>query len=325
MFTEIGDTTTAQGYDAEVTLRAGKWSALSATLGGAACGVSIVQPIGAGPASTAVAVEASAVEASAAEASAAEASAAEASAAETTTQGDAAPDPLTVGLEAYWKLDETSASDVVVDSSGNGHSGVSVNGPLPSMLTPPVGFPDRASRSFDGVSQYILVANNQGMNFSGDTTLAAWVNIASVTAGCHYFVAHGYCFTPPGEVALRIGAPGCGGGTLPHYWAAGSWFSAEHSAIAPFSDLDLNVWIHIAGVYAGATWHLYRNGAEIGSLPSTVGAVPVASDWAIGARAPGVGPCVPVPPERYLNGLIDEVRIYRRALGPSEILELYHR
>src|SRR5260370_14876998 len=113
MFTEIGDTTTAQGCDAEVTLRAGKWTALSATLGGAACGVSIVQPIGAGPASTAVAVESSAVEASAAEPSAAEASAAAASAAATRTQGDAAPDPLTVGLEAYCKLDAPRPLHVV--------------------------------------------------------------------------------------------------------------------------------------------------------------------------------------------------------------------
>jgi hypothetical protein len=29
--------------------------------------------------------------------------------------------------------------------------------------------------------------------------------------------------------------------------------------------------------------------------------------------------------ERFFNGSIDDVRIYRRALGPSEIEELYHR
>jgi hypothetical protein len=284
-----------------VTLLSSKWSALTTTLGVTACGVSVAQPIGAGPAPAATAAEAAA------------------------PQGDAGPDPLTVGLVAYWKFDETNAGDVVVDSSGNGHTGTPVNGPLPSTLTPPVGFRDPASRSFDGVSQYILIPNNAEMNFGGATTLTAWVNIASVTDGCHYFLAHGYCFTPPGEVALRIGAPGCGGGTPPHYWAAGSWLMAEHSAVAPLYDLDLNVWIHIAGVYDGQNWLLYRNGEEIARLPSMVGAVPVVSDWAIGARAPGVSPCLPVPAERYFNGLIDEVRLYSRALGPSEILELYHR
>jgi hypothetical protein len=261
----------------------------------AACGFNAAQPIGAGIGSA------------------------------TDGGNDAASDPFAVGLVAYWKLDETGVGDPVVDSSGRGHAGVPVNGPLPSTSTAPVRFPDRASRSFDGTSQYILVVNNQDMDFSGEITLAAWVNVATVTAGCHYIVAHGYCFTPPGEVALRIGAPGCGPGTIDHYWAAGSWLSAEHSAIAPLYDLDLNVWLHIAGVYDGQTWHLYRNGEEVGRQDSTVGAVPVVSDWAIGARAPGVPPCMPVPPERYFDGLIDEVRIYRRALGPSEILELYHQ
>jgi hypothetical protein len=281
-----------------MTVAASQGCALSAALSLVSCGVGIAQPISA--ASPAVA-DAQALE----------------------TQGDAAPDPLAEGLVAYWKLDETDASDVVIDSSGRGHSGVSVNGPLPS--SPPVQFRDGGSRSFDGVSQYIVVANSPDMNFSGEVTLAAWVNIAATTVGCHYFVAHGYCWTPPGEVALRLGAPGCGPGTEDHYWAAGSWLSAEHSAIAPLYDLDYNVWIHIAGVYDGQTWHLYRNGEEIATQTSTVGAVPVDADWSIGARATAPAPCMPTPAERYFDGLIAEVRVYNRALGPSEILELYQR
>ncbi len=275
---------------------------LATTLGVAACGVSVTQPISAGVASTADA----AVEAS-------------------ETQGDSGQDPLLSGLVAYWKLDEVGVSDAIVDSSGRGHSGVAVNGPLPSTAVPPVRFRDTASRSFDGVSQYLLIGNDDDMNFSGEATLAAWVNITSLGAGCHYIVAHGYCWDPPGEVALRIGAPGCGPGGADHYWAAGTWLQAEHSAAAPIYDLDLKVWIHIAGVYDGQVWRLYRNGEEVARQESTVGAVPVAADWAIGARAPSVAPCAPGPSERYFDGSIDDVRIYRRALGPSEILELYHQ
>jgi len=80
----------------------------------------------------------------------------------------------------------------------------------------------------------------------------------------------------------------------------------------------------LAGTYDGTAWRLYRNGAEIAVEPSTVGAVPVASDWAIGARAPGVPPCVPEPAERFFNGAIDDVRIYRRALDADEVEELAH-
>jgi len=282
-----------------VTLPARTWGALLTAFGLAGCGVSVAQPISSGPGGT---PDAEAPD----------------------SQADAA-DPLSQGLVAYWKLDEQASGDAVVDSSGRGHGGMAVNAPAPSAAIPPVRFQDRASRSFDGVSQYVLVANNDDMNFSGEMTLAAWVNISTVTEGCHYIVAHGYCWQPPGEVALRIGAPGCGPGGADHYWAAGSWLMAEHSAVAPLYDLDLKVWIHVAGVYDGQTWHLYRNGEEIARQDSPVGAVPVASDWAIGARAPGIAPCVPAPVERFFDGLIDEVRIYHPALGPAEILELYHQ
>src|SRR5712691_12535587 len=63
-------------------------------------------------------------------------------------KSDAMPD-LNRGLVAHYKLDEED-SNVVVDSSGNGHAGIPMMGPLPSTATPPVGFPDPWSRAFDG-------------------------------------------------------------------------------------------------------------------------------------------------------------------------------
>jgi hypothetical protein len=233
-------------------------------------------------------------------------------------------DPLTLGLAAYWKLDESSPIDEVIDATGNGHTGVPINGPTPSNTHAPVRFDDAASRSFDGSSQYILIANSPELDFTGAITLAAWVNVASITDGCHYVVAHGYCYTPPGEVALRIGSDTCGPGGSPHNWAAGAWLNADNSAVTPINDADLNVWIHIAGVYDGQAWILYKNGQEVARQPSSVGAVPVQAAWAIGARAPAVPPCVPAPVERFWDGSIDDVRIYRRALSPSEMMELSH-
>jgi hypothetical protein len=280
----------------------GRWGACAAIMGSAACGVSVTQPISAGVVSTI-------------------------DEAGTGAAGLDAPgsDPLLQGLVAYWKLDESGSTDGVVDSSGKGHTGVPINGPLPSSSTPQVRFSDPSSRAFDGTSQYVLISNSDEMNFEGEITLAAWVYIAAVTDGCHYIVAHGYCWDPPGEVALRLGTDTCGPGGSPHNWAAGAWLSAEHSAVAPLYAVDLQTWIHIAGVYDGQTWRLYRNGIEIARQDSTVGSVPVQSDWAIGARAPGVPPCVPAPVERFFDGSIDDVRIYRRALSASEMLELYHQ
>jgi hypothetical protein len=234
---------------------------------------------------------------------------------------DARRDPLTDGLVAYWKLDEKRATDVVIDSSQLGHSGIAVNGPMPSTSLPPVKFDDKSSRAFDGMSQYVVIGNTDDINFEGEITMAAWVNIAAVADGCQDIVTHGYCLDPPGEVALRIGSSACAPTVgAPHAWVAGSWQGVDHFAAAPIYDLDLKTWIHIAGVYDGTAWHLYRNGEEIGRQQSTLGAVPVESDWGIGAKPPSVPPTA----DRFFNGSIDDVRIYRRALDPSEILELYH-
>jgi hypothetical protein len=239
---------------------------------------------------------------------------------------DAAPEhvlTLDDGLVGHWKLDESRPTDVVLDATGQGNSGLAINGPTPSPSVPRVMFADHASRSFDGMSQYIAIGNSAGLNFGGAITMAAWVNVGVLTpTGCQTILGHGYHYQPMQEVSLRLGTPGCSPlSGVPHSWAVGSWDGADHFAAAPLYDLDMATWIHIAGVYDGAAWHLYRNGEEIAKHADTVGAMLVDSDWGIGARAPSDPP----GPDRFFNGLIDEVRIYRRALSGAEIVELYHQ
>ena len=262
------------------------WSAIcasSAAIGLMACGASVVEPIGVGPGTIA--------------------------GGGTGAAGNATSDPLNRGLVAYWKLDERRTTDAIVDSaSGDPQlSAVPVNAPPPSSEVPPVQFTDPASRSFDGLDQYQLVKDNDTVKFAVEVTLAAWVKVSTLNDNCQYIIGHGYCLDPPGEVVLRIGSTSCGPGVAPHYWAAGSWLLAEHSATAPIEDADLGVWIHLVGTYDGQACHLYRNGVEVCTQLSTVGAVPVRSDWAIGARAPGVPPCVP-PTCRTLLQRLDRRR-----------------
>ena len=76
----------------------------------------------------------------------------------------------------------------------------------------------------------------------------------------------------------------------------------------------LNVWYHVAGTYdaAARTLNIYVNGAlDNGVLRGTVPASQVNSavNVNIGRRSDGF----------YFNGVIDEVRIYNRALTAAEI------
>ena len=76
----------------------------------------------------------------------------------------------------------------------------------------------------------------------------------------------------------------------------------------------LNTWYHVAGVYnaSARTLDIYVNGVlDNGVLVGTVPAAQVNSsvNVNIGRRTGGF----------YFNGIIDEVRIYNRALTQSEI------
>jgi chitodextrinase len=76
------------------------------------------------------------------------------------------------------------------------------------------------------------------------------------------------------------------------------------------AQLPLNTWSHLASTYDGATLRLFVNGTEVGSLASTGNIATSTGDLWIGANN--------VWPE-WFSGLIDEVRVYNRALSAAEI------
>jgi hypothetical protein len=78
---------------------------------------------------------------------------------------------------------------------------------------------------------------------------------------------------------------------------------------------DLNAWVHVAGVYDGTKWLLYRNGAVLARNNAPKGAWPLACNWAIGAET-APAPC------RFFKGGIADVRIYNVALTNAEIAKI---
>ncbi len=74
---------------------------------------------------------------------------------------------------------------------------------------------------------------------------------------------------------------------------------------------DIGTFVHLAGVYDGSTWTLYRNGVAVATTPNGAVSTTVNANWAIGARGGGGS--------QLFNGVIDEVRLYQRALSAAEI------
>jgi hypothetical protein len=215
------------------------------------------------------------------------------------------------GLLAHFPFDEAEAGTEALDASGNGHHGTpSANPPTPSLSVPPVGFPNRHSLSFDGVDQLVDLGNPESLNVAGNATLSAWIRPLELD-GFRNIVAHGFHWMPDGELALRI---------VDDDYEFMAWNGTDHMASAQVPPGDVDNWHHLAGVYDGETYRLYRDGELIVVHPDAFAPERVEAPWAIGGRSA----TMPLG-DRPFAGLIDDVRIYGRALSDEEVRALFRR
>ncbi len=181
-------------------------------------------------------------------------------------------------------------------------------GPLPQPWEVAPAVQDEKARNegvlrFNGTNSFVDLANPSYLNFSGLITIEAWIKPVAGD-GLRNILAHGYSDQTSGEVFLRLHEGKYEVGSRKHD-------GASHSVSVPIPDEDLGQWVHLAGVYNGSEWILYRNGMEEDAVASSVGAVPVSARWTIGARGAGN--------ERCFWGDIREVRIWDRARSRQEI------
>lgn len=211
---------------------------------------------------------------------------------------------ITAGLVGYWKLGEASGS-VAYDSSGYGNNGT-YNGTTPSTNVPPVHFPDPFSRSFNGSTDYVKFSQGLPDIPGTNITLSAWVNLVGDPGG-NTGLFH--------TVIRNSGA----GGTGTQYDLLISkarttllFQGVNFAAQCPsFTTLSFNWWYHTAVTYNGSQVAFYLNGTNMGSVAETaaLGTRTLVGN-AIGSAANG---------NYFLNGLLNDVRVYNRALSGGEI------
>ncbi len=158
--------------------------------------------------------------------------------------------------------------------------------------------------SLNGASDYVSLGDPEEMRITGEITIIAWFKPQRGN-GLRNIVAKGPSLDVRGEICLRISDDG---------YEVGSWDGGDYKAGFRIPQDDYDNWVHLAGIYDGTSWLLYRNGERVGESAAPVGALPVRTGWAIGADAEGK--------DRFFQGVIDEVRIYNRALTSQEIAEL---
>lgn len=226
------------------------------------------------------------------------------------------------GMVGYWKFDEGTGSSTR-DWSGNGNTAYSVSStPSPfstSTVTSTIAFDNPFSMSFDGTDDYLNLGTPTTLNITGPISISSWVNISdmptttSSPADDRFFevVTKGYDGTNE-QYTLELFNPA---GTIQMRWL--TYNGSNHGAVINKpSSWVINTWHHYAGTFDGSTWTIYLDGISQGS--ATDSQVPVSTNKKVYIGALDLNGTV----DRFQRGLIDDLRIYNRALGADEVAEL---
>lgn len=226
--------------------------------------------------------------------------------------------PFTGGLVGHWKMDEIPGGGVAADSSGYANDGTPTgatgtnNKPQPSTAVPS-GANHITSRSmdFDGTDDQVDVGNGAALQITGNAmTMSAWINADAWPAASDY----------PAIISKVNGVSPYGGYQINLDADAGNKFACAMAINSTWrvrlttSTYSPGTWYNVVCVYDGATLTAYVNGVADGSSPYTGAVRNVSANMLIGKNAGG---------SDYINGRIDDVRIYNRALTTAEVAALY--
>ena len=204
---------------------------------------------------------------------------------------------LSDGLIAYFPF--TGNAD---DAGGNGYDGTVYGG---AALTADRFGMAESAYYFDGVNDYIDIGNNESLQPLDSFSVMAWVMLDSLSSNFAHIVSMSGA-VPNGFTGYAIQARGSA-----VYFSLGNGSNGYYHAVKG-NVIEAGKWYHLAGIYSGSTQSLYINGEEVRTIESGE-YTQTSNSLNIGRMPTGVN---------YTQGVIDEVRIYNRALSSAEIAQL---
>jgi outer membrane lipoprotein-sorting protein len=206
----------------------------------------------------------------------------------------------TGGLVGWWKLDEGSGN-IAVDSSDKGLDGILVGD------TSWVDGIVAGALAFDGDGDYVDVGKDPAFDITQQITVSAWIKVDA-------FDREFQAIVTKGDSAWRLQRNwknntlefACTGIVVP-----GNKWGSIHCAV----DVNDGRWHHAAGTYNGSQICLYVDGKlDVSSTAS--GTIKINNQPVyIGENSER--------PNRFWNGLIDDVRLYSYALTTDEVAAIY--
>ena len=204
------------------------------------------------------------------------------------------------GLVGYWDFQE-GAGDNVYDKSGQDNDGT-WNGTGSHWADGKIG----KGGSFNGSNDYVDCANNNGLNITATTTVVAWIKKNGTQENGYGTIWHDRAIDHRNRFFVLTD-----GSLLAQYIIGGN----DSQPTAPANSVLDNVWTHVILTYDGSEIVFWVNGikqtpvAATGAMSSST-----ANKWIGLGQSSGV---------YNFNGIIDEVRLYNRALSASEVERIY--
>jgi len=200
------------------------------------------------------------------------------------------------------------------DESGNGHNGIVYNALLADDR---YGYPNRAY-GFDGINdEYVYVMNPEFLNLTDEGTISVWLNIFSYENRANDTYWH----------ILGKGAKAgwdSDGYSIFYHNSAQVIFGVltNTSQISRYNRISfgkpsINEWHHLVMVWNDSLIKAYFDGQQFGEqVLKTINVPQTSENFIIGKKPYGTY-------NGYFNGIIDEIRLYNRALTVKEIEFLF--
>ena len=194
------------------------------------------------------------------------------------------------GLAGHWKFDDGSGG-TAVDSSGKGNTATLING---------AEWTDKGEVTFDGVDDAVEIPT---ANWSANAgTIALWAR-AEDFSGTRYLFGHTIgSWSNRIQLYVNEGNLGLGLGD-------------SHTKHANIQTLNVNTWYHITLTWDGTNYVVYINGVARANGPYT-GLTALSTLADIGNNGNTSYR------DEAFNGIIDEVRVYDRALTVDELSDI---
>jgi hypothetical protein len=213
---------------------------------------------------------------------------------------------LSSGLVGHWTFDGSNLVQNATDSSGLGNHGrlrsftstTTTSGPLGQALT------------FDGIDDYIRVEDANSLDSTSEVTLSVWVKANSWTGEGGGIAS---LIKKDSNYLLRKDTVAGSGGTGVKIL----WWDGSNVRYVKANTPSVGVWHHIVGVASGNdASRVYVDGVSVGGAAGTLTALSRVLTNILEIGSGGFG-------AESFDGIIDDVRIYNRALSVDEVKRLY--